>query len=63
MTTVAAAVLRAGGTPTIVDRVELVSTQRSDVDVVVTEHGIADLRGATDGERAARVRAVGGQSS
>jgi acyl-CoA hydrolase len=53
----------ADGTPTIVDRVDLVSTQRSDVDVVVTEHGIADLRGASDGERTARLRAVSGQSS
>jgi acyl-CoA hydrolase len=53
----------ADGTPTIVDRVELVSTPRSDIDIVVTEHGIADLRGATDGERAARLQAVSGQSS
>ena len=33
------------GRSTIVNRVEVVSTQRSDVDVVVTEHGVADLRG------------------
>ncbi len=48
------------GTPTIVEQVEVVSTQRSDVDIVVTEHGIADLRGVTDAERAARLRAVRG---
>jgi acyl CoA:acetate/3-ketoacid CoA transferase beta subunit len=46
------------GAPTIVDEVEVVSTQRSDIDVVVTEHGIADLRGAGDAERARRLRAI-----
>lgn len=35
----------AAGASTIVGRVDVVSTQRSDIDVVVTEHGIADLRG------------------
>lgn len=48
----------ADGTPTIVDRVDVVSTPRSDVDVVVTEHGIADLRGLTDRERATRLLAI-----
>jgi hypothetical protein len=48
----------ADGTSTIVPRVEVVTTQRSDVDVVVTEHGIADLRGASDLERADRLIAV-----
>jgi acyl-CoA hydrolase len=48
------------GTPTIVDRVDVVSTPRSDVDIVVTEHGIADLRGLTDGERAPRLIAISG---
>jgi acyl-CoA hydrolase len=43
------------GTSTIVDVVDVVSTQRSDIDVVVTEHGIADLRGATDAQRAERL--------
>ena len=43
----------ADGTPTIVERLDVVSTPRSDVDIVVTEHGIADLRGLTDGERCA----------
>lgn len=46
------------GSSTIVDRVDVVSTQRSDVDVVVTEHGIADLRGVSDVQRAERLIAV-----
>jgi acyl-CoA hydrolase len=50
----------ADGSPTIVERVEVVSTPRSDIDVVVTEHGIADLRGASDDERADRLREVAG---
>jgi acyl-CoA hydrolase len=53
----------ADGTPTIVDRVDVVSTPRSDIDVVVTEHGIADLRGVSDAERARRLKAIAGQSS
>jgi acyl-CoA hydrolase len=48
----------AGGTSTIVDRVDVVSTQRSDIDIVVTEHGIADLRRASDAERAERLIAI-----
>ena len=48
----------AGGASTIVDRVDVVSTQRSDIDVVVTEHGIADLRRASDAERAERLIAI-----
>ena len=43
------------GDSTIVPRVDVVSTQRSDIDVVVTEHGIADLRGVTERERTARM--------
>ena len=43
------------GASTIVERVDVVSTQRSDVDVVVTEHGIADLRRLADSERANRL--------
>ena len=39
-------------------RVDVVSTPRCDVDVVVTEHGIADLRGVDDGGRAHRLAAV-----
>ena len=46
------------GAPTIVPEVEVVSTQRSDIDVVVTEHGVADLRGVGDTERARRLRAI-----
>jgi acyl-CoA hydrolase len=42
----------------IVERVDVVSTPRSDVDIVVTERGIADLRGLSDSERASRLRAI-----
>lgn len=35
-----------------------VTTPRSDVDVIVTEHGAADLRGASERERAARIIAI-----
>jgi acyl-CoA hydrolase len=48
----------AAGRSTIVPVVEVVSTQRSDVDVVVTEHGVADLRGVGDSERADRLIAI-----
>ena len=48
----------ASGASTIVGRVDVVSTQRSDIDVVVTEHGVADLRGASDAERADRLIAI-----
>jgi acyl-CoA hydrolase len=46
------------GRSTIVPAVEVVSTPRCDVDVVVTEWGIADLRGAGDAERARRIATV-----
>jgi acyl-CoA hydrolase len=46
------------GASTIVPRVDVVSTARSDVDVVVTEYGIADLREADDTERARRLTGV-----
>ena len=46
------------GWSTIVPRVDVVSTPRCDVDVVVTEHGVADLRDLDDGERAARLVAI-----
>jgi acyl-CoA hydrolase len=46
------------GRSTIVSHVEVVSTARTDVDVVVTEHGIAWLRDADDDERARRLIAV-----
>jgi len=42
----------AGDRSTIVATPEVVSTPRSDVDVVVTEHGVADLRHLDDHERA-----------
>jgi hypothetical protein len=48
----------ASGSSTIVGRVDVVSTQRSDIDVVVTEHGIADLRGVSDVQRAERLIAI-----
>jgi acyl-CoA hydrolase len=35
-----------------------VTTPRSDVDLVVTEHGLADLRGASERERARRILAI-----
>ena len=41
------------GRSTIVPLVDKVSTPRTDVDVVVTEHGVARLRGRSDDERAA----------
>ncbi|HLM18309.1 MAG TPA: acetyl-CoA hydrolase/transferase C-terminal domain-containing protein [Acidimicrobiia bacterium] len=46
------------GWSTIVPQVETVSTPRCDVDVVVTEHGVADLRGLDDAERAHRIIGV-----
>jgi acyl-CoA hydrolase len=46
------------GASTIVPEVETVSTPRCDVDVVVTEFGVADLRGADDAERGERLLAV-----
>jgi len=49
------------GAPTIVPEVDVVSTQRSDIDVVVTEHGVADLRRVGDGERARRLLAIAGR--
>lgn len=51
------ATTRAGGS-TIVPHVDVVSTARSDVDVVVTEHGVAVLRDVSDAERARRLIAV-----
>ena len=43
------------GESTIVPVVEVVSTARCDVQVVVTEHGIADLRGVGEAERVRRM--------
>jgi Acetyl-CoA hydrolase/transferase C-terminal domain len=47
-----------GRASNIVDRPDVVSTPRSDVDMVVTEHGVADLRGLNDRDRAERLIAV-----
>jgi acyl-CoA hydrolase len=46
------------GASTIVPSVEVVSTPRCDIEVVVTEHGVADLRGVDDRERARRLVAI-----
>ncbi len=46
------------GQSTLVRQLETVSTPRCDVDVIVTEHGVADLRGLDDTERAHRIVAV-----
>lgn len=46
------------GRSTIVPRVEVVSTPRSDIGLVVTEHGIADLRDADESQRADRMIAI-----
>lgn len=46
------------GRSTIVSKVEHVSTPGSDVHVVVTEHGVADLRGVDDAERRRRLVAI-----
>lgn len=47
------------GTPTLVERLSRpVTTASHDVDVVVTEHGVADLRGLDREERRAALRAV-----
>jgi acetyl-CoA hydrolase len=35
-----------------------VTTPRADIDIVVTEHGVADLRGRSFSERVARLRAI-----
>jgi len=46
------------GVSTIVPHVEVVSTPRTDVDVVVTEHGVADLRGLDEVARRQCLAAV-----
>jgi acyl-CoA hydrolase len=48
----------ASGTSTIVPMVDVVSTQRTDIDVVVTEHGIADLRMRAAADRVQRLIAI-----
>ena len=47
-----------GGRSSIVAAPETVSTPRTDVDVIVTEFGTADLRGIDDRERAERIIAI-----
>ena len=47
-----------GGRSRIVPRVETVTTPRADVDAVVTEFSIAELRGCSLGERARRMVAI-----
>jgi len=47
------------GASTIVPSVEVVSTSQRGVEIVVTEHGIADLRGVDDTERARRLAELG----
>ncbi len=46
------------GRSAIVERPEVVSAPGFDIDVVVTEHGIADLRGLAPAERAERMVAI-----
>jgi acetyl-CoA hydrolase len=44
-----------GGVSRIVPQVAKVTASRSDVDVVITEHGVAELRGVSEDERAKRL--------
>jgi acyl-CoA hydrolase len=46
------------GASNIVRTTEVVSTPKCDVSAVVTEHGIADLRGVGDDERGRRIAAI-----
>lgn len=43
------------GISRVVPAVQRITAARSDVDVVITEHGAAELRGASEGERAMRL--------
>jgi len=47
-----------GAVSRIVPVVQRVTALRSDIDLVITEHGVADLRGTTEGERASRIIAL-----
>ncbi|MCU1475732.1 MAG: putative 4-hydroxybutyrate CoA-transferase [Subtercola sp.] len=49
---------RSGSHSTITSAVTTVTTSRADVDFVVTEHGVADLRGQNLRQRAARLTAI-----
>jgi acyl-CoA hydrolase len=46
------------GTSRIVPQVETVTTPRADVDAIVTEWGVAELRGCSLSERACRMIAI-----
>ena len=46
------------GRSTIVPAPDVVSTPRGDVGIVVTEHGVADLRGCTEPERRSALLAI-----
>jgi acetyl-CoA hydrolase len=52
---IAAPATARGGASRVVPTVARVTAARSDVDLVVTEHGTAELRGASEGERARRI--------
>ncbi|MEM7219036.1 MAG: acetyl-CoA hydrolase/transferase C-terminal domain-containing protein [Pseudomonadota bacterium] len=52
------ATARGGSVSRIVERVEMVTALRTDVDLVVTEHGVADLRDRSLGERRERLAAI-----
>jgi acetyl-CoA hydrolase len=43
------------GRPRIVAQVETATALGSDVDVIATEHGVAELRGRSTSERARRI--------
>ncbi|WP_162461912.1 acetyl-CoA hydrolase/transferase family protein [Mycolicibacterium sp. CBMA 234] len=47
-----------GGISRVVPAVQRITAARSDVDVVITEYGAAELRGVSEGERAMRLVAV-----
>jgi acetyl-CoA hydrolase len=49
------ATAKGGARSRIVPRVQRVTALRSDVDIVVTEHGQAELRGVSEGERVERL--------
>lgn len=52
------ATARSGTVSRIVPKVEMVTALRTDVDLVVTEHGVASLAGASVAERARRLIAI-----
>jgi len=51
------------GRPRIVPRVDHVSALGSDVDVIATEHGVAEIHGLTSGQRAERIIEIAAPSS